>query len=267
MITDVSSHPIGVFDSGSGGLSILTAIHDLLPNESFVYIGDHAHNPYGDKPTAYIRERTAASISYLISRQVKLIVIACNTSTIAGIDWYRQQFPNVPIVGVVPVIKTAASLSKTRKFIVLSTEYTAKSDYQKKLITSFGSNCEIASLGSSLLVPLIEEGVVRGPRIETELSRILSGYIGSEHDVLVLGCTHYPFLKPVLHAMMGAGVQILDSGGAVARQVERILLERSETSKEKSPTSIYVTTGDAKVVSGIFSNLLQHEVSVKHIMV
>jgi glutamate racemase len=108
---------------------------------------------------------------------------------------------------------------------------------------------------------------VKGSRIETELSRILSPYIGSEYDVLVLGCTHYPFLKPVLHAMMGTGVQILDSGGAVARQVEHILLERGEISKEKSPTSIYVTTGDEKVVSEIFSNLLQHEVSVRHIMV
>ncbi len=264
---DISSHPIGVFDSGSGGLSILTTLQVVLPKESFLYIGDHAHNPYGDKTTEYIRERTAAAISYLVEHQVKLIVIACNTSTIAGIEWYRTQFPNVPIVGVVPVIKTAALESRTRKIIVLSTEYTAKSKYQKKLITEFGSDCEVTSLGSSILVPLIEQGIMNGPIIESELTRILSPYVGGEADVLVLGCTHYPFLKPVLRAIMGGGVQILDSGGAVARQVQHILHERGELSNEKLLEDAYLTTGDAVHVSALFSTLLQHEISVSHILV
>lgn len=267
MTSDIATHPIGVFDSGSGGLSILTALKELLPQESYIYFGDHAHGPYGDKSTEYIRERTTAAISWLISKQVKLIVIACNTSTIAGIEWYRKQFQNVPIVGVVPVIKTAARESKSRKFIVLSTEYTARSEYQKKLITEFGAECDVASIGSSVLVPLIEEGIVHGPRIESELTRILSPYLEGDNDVLVLGCTHYPFLKPVLHAMMGTGVQILDSGGAVARQVEHILHERGELSNNKESADAYMTTGDALHVSAIFSTLLQHEISVEHIMV
>ena len=267
MTSDISIHPIGVFDSGSGGLSILSSLRELLPHESFIYFGDHAHNPYGNKTTDYIRQRTASAIDYLLHQQVKLIVIACNTSTIAGIEWYRKTYPNVPIVGVVPVIKTAAKLSKSRNIIVLSTEYTAQSEYQKKLIEDFGSGCEIVSIGSSVLVPLIENGMVEGPKITSELYRILSAYKDSNVDVVVLGCTHYPFLKKTLHDMMGTGVEIIDSGGAVARQVEHILKERRECSSTAHPMVEYVTTGDATTVSKIFSKLVQHEISVKHIMV
>jgi glutamate racemase len=265
-MSELSNRPIGVFDSGSGGLSILESIRELLPGESYLYLGDHANIPYGNKSTDVIRERTARAIRFFISRHAKLVVIACNTSTIAGIDWYRSQFPDVPIVGVVPVIKTAAKISKTKHIIVLSTEYTAKSEYQKNLITQFADGCDVTSLGSAQLVPLIEQGKLGSAEIRNELAQLLTHYTSGVHDVLVLGCTHYPFLKPLLHAMIDTDTQILDSGGAVARQVQRILRDRSELSQSGGSTVEYYTTAsDVQPIQSVFSTLLKHDVTAEHI--
>ncbi len=262
------SNPIGVFDSGSGGLSILESIREILPHESYIYVGDHANNPYGDKKTEFIRERTVAVIQFFTERNAKLVVVACNTATIAGISWYREQFPGIPIVGVVPVIKTAASLSKTKQILVLSTEYTANSDYQKSLITQFGGDCAFQSLGSATLVPMIEKGIVDGPIVESELRSLLSNVSLKDFDVIVLGCTHYPFLKQALRAMIDKDAQILDSGGAVARQVHRILQERESVSgRESVGEVVYFTTGDSQSVQQVFSQLLKHDITVQHIVV
>lgn len=265
-MSETQNRPIGVFDSGSGGLSILESVRELLPNETYIYLGDHANIPYGNKPTEFIRERTVRAIHFFVSRHAKLVVIACNTSTIAGIDWYRSQFPDVPIVGVVPVIKTAASISKTKHIIVLSTEYTAKSEYQKNLITQFADGCDVTSLGSSLLVPLIEQGKLDSEEIRTELGNLLTHYKSGVHDVIVLGCTHYPFLKPLLRAMIDTDTQVLDSGGAVARQVQRILSDRSEVSQSAEATVEYFTTAtDVQPIRTVISTLLHHDVTAEHI--
>lgn len=262
----MNNNPIGVFDSGSGGLSIVKSIQTQLPNESLVYLGDHLYSPYGNKDTQFIRDRTLLAISYLIAQHVKIIVIACNTATIAGIDFFREQFPDVPIIGVVPVIKTAANLSKTKHFVVLSTEYTAKSDYQKNLISQYAADCQVHASGSSLLVPLIESGKVNGPEVEDELRRMLhhDDAAGGD-DVVVLGCTHYPFLSPVIRDIMGEDVPILDSGDAVARQVKRILEQRDGLAPEKQNTDIYVTTGDEIKVAHLFSVLLSKNIPIEHV--
>lgn len=265
-MSEIRNRPIGVFDSGSGGLSILESMRELLPGETYIYLGDHANIPYGNKSTEFIRERTVRAIQFFISRHAKLVVIACNTSTIAGIDWYRSKFPDVPIVGVVPVIKTAASISKTKHIIVLSTEYTAKSEYQKNLITQFADGCDVTALGSALLVSLIEQGKLRSAETITELQKLLTMYTPGVHDVIVLGCTHYPFLKPLLHAMIDTDTQVLDSGGAVARQVERILIERKEISQSAGMTVEYFTTAcDVQPIQILFSTLLHHDVTAEHI--
>jgi len=135
--------PIGIIDSGSGGLSIWKEITLLLPGESTVYIGDHAHLPYSEKTTEFIRNRVFKLIQYLVTIRAKLVVIACNTATVAGIDWYREQFPDIPIIGVVPVIKTAVEVTKTKHIAVLSTVYTANSSYQQKLISIYASKCRV----------------------------------------------------------------------------------------------------------------------------
>lgn len=255
--------PLGILDSGSGGLSIFQSVRQMLPGESVVYIGDHAHSPYGEKPPAYIKDRVVRLIDYLLSQESKLIIIACNTATVSGVDYFRQKFPQVPIVGVVPVVKTAANISKKRSFVVLSTSVTAKSPYQKKLIDEWASDCNVISIGSAKLVPLIEEGKLSGGEIQTELNNIFSAIPKGSFDVVALGCTHYPFIRSAIQNQVGADVAIIDSSNAVARQVDKILLDRSQTQHKNT----YVTTGDAQYVSNLFTKLLGEKIEVSHVQV
>ena len=195
---------------------------------------------------------------------MKLIAIACNAGTVAGIELYRATFPHIPIVGVVPVIKTAAALSNRKRFAVLSTRFTAKSPYQKHLIEEFAGGCIVYNLGCPNLVPLVEQGVVRGPAVETELRRILTPKILGDIDVIALGCTHYPFLTPAIRAIVGNDVTVLDSGGAVSRQVARILEHNGMKALTKKPMHIFYSTGTGTTYSVIASRLLHQKVHVEY---
>jgi glutamate racemase len=262
----MNTAPIGILDSGSGGLSVLLAIRQLLPSESCIYIGDHAYSPYGEKTTDVIRERVVKLISVLLSRGCKLIVIACNTATVAGIEYFRLQFPDMPIVGVVPVIKTASKLSQSRSFVVLSTNFTAESQYQKTLVNQWAADCTVTSLGSASLVPLIEAGKTEGPEIRDELRRVFLGVAANSYDVVVLGCTHYPFVKAAIADTVGPKVQIIDSADAVARQVARILESREDKTTETAVYE-YLTTGEPAIVEPLFRKLMREAIEVTHVEV
>lgn len=263
----MNTAPIGILDSGSGGLSVLLAIRALLPSESCIYIGDHAYSPYGEKTTEVIRQRVVKMIAALVARGSKLIVIACNTATVAGIDFFRAQFPDVPIVGVVPVIKTASERSKLRSFVVLSTNFTAESDYQKTLIAQWASDCHVTSLGSAVMVPLIEAGKMDGAEMRQELRRVFAGVSAGTYDIVVLGCTHYPFAKPSIAHVVGPDVQIIDSADAVARQVARILEARDAKTTSSTFVHQYMTTGNKTVVEPLFRTLMQEAIEVTHVEV
>lgn len=260
----MNASPIGMFDSGVGGLSILKAVRALLPSEFVFYVGDHANNPYGEKPSEFIRERGERIINFLLSKGCKLVVVACNTATIAGIDYFRQRFPTVPIVGVVPVVKTAANRSKNKCFIVLSTHFTAKSHYQRDLIHRWAGDCSVTSLGSSLLVPLIEKGDTNSKEVIGELSRLFARVKHTPYDVIALGCTHYLFVRPAIRAIVGDGIEIIDSGGAVARQVQHIVTVRNEASGGPGGETFY-TTGEAEDAQIVFQKLLGRNISVAHV--
>ncbi len=255
---------IGILDSGFGGLSVYQSIVALLPHESTLYIGDHAYLPYGEKSVHVIQQRVLALIRFLIGKNAKLIVIACNTGTVAGIELYRTTFPHVPIVGVVPVVKTAAAISKRRRFAVLSTRFTAESAYQKRLIKEFADGCTVYNFGCLNLVALVEQGMVKGPKIEKELRRILTDKILNDIDVIALGCTHYPFLMPAIRAIVGNDMTVLDSGGAVTRQVARILEHNGIKSKTKKSTHVFFSTGRGGDYSKIASLLLHQKVNVTY---
>jgi glutamate racemase len=264
----MSNKPIGVLDSGSGGLSILSSIHRLLPHESLIYLGDHAYIPYGNRSSDLVNARVVSVITFLLSKQVKLIVVACNTATVSGIDYYRSLFPNVPIVGVVPVIKTAAKITKTNHFLVLSTSHTAKSRYQKELIHKFAPLCDVTNVGSPRLVMLIENNDLDSSEVKHELQYLLQSFDPKKHDVIVLGCTHYPFLIHEIRAIVGKDIHILDSGDAVARQVGRILEHRNELcDKEHESTKLFFTTGEAMKVSIVLSRLMNADVNAKHVTI
>lgn len=257
--------PIGILDSGSGGMTIWKEIISLLPEESTVYIGDHFHMPYSKKTTQYIQKRVTDLIQFLLQKHVKILVIACNTATVAGIDIYRKKFSQVPIIGVVPVIKTAAGQSRTRRIAVLSTTYTSTSQYQEQLIQRFAPDCFVERIGSTQLVSLIEKGDLLGKEIFQELSTLLSTTVNDGIDVLVLGCTHYPFVRAQIRAIVGEDVAILDSGGAVARQAKRILEQESIRSSSHNPTHSFYTTGNATEVSRVASILLGKTITARHV--
>ena len=260
------NNPIGILDSGIGGLTIWREIERLLPNESILYIGDQAYQPYGGKSVYVIRQRVKRLISFLLRKDVKLIVIGCNTATVAGIDTYRTWFPAVPIIGVVPVVKTAASITKTKHVAVISTPYTASSSYQKRLIRSFANGCTIENIGVPDLAAIIEQGKTGGWGTAI-LHRYLDPIMKKNIDVLVLGCTHYPFIKETIQTVVGKGVAVIDSGGAVARHTARILDANKLRGREGKPYTVFYTTGNARNVTRIASKLIGEPITFIYVRV
>lgn len=249
--------PIGIMDSGLGGLSIWKSVVDMLPEESTVYVGDHKFIPYNSKNTSTIRDRVDAILTLFESMNCKLAVIACNTATVAGIETYRRIHKQFPIIGVVPVVKTAAAVSKKRRFAVLSTEYTARSKYQKDLIEKYASDCKVNNIGCPNLVGLVERGETDSDAIREELESILQPLKNEGIDVLALGCTHYAFLRQIITDIVGNDVSLLDSSGAVSRHAARIIHRNKNEHHTTSGKHRFLTTGDAKEVSRVATILMK----------
>lgn len=258
----MQNNPIGILDSGSGGLTVMAEIARTHPGESLLYFGDHKFLPYSEKSTKLIQSRVKKIIKFFIHRKVKLIVIACNTATVAGIDNYRKSFPEIPILGVVPVVKTAAKLSVSKRFAVLSTVYTASSDYQNNLIMKYASDCFVVNDGSKNLVGLIETGELNSPEVNNELEKILKPILKFNIDTLALGCTHFPFLKSKIQAIVGNKIRILDSAGAVNRQLDRIMEHNNLASGLTKGRIEYFTSGDDLKIRPVIERLLQKKVRV-----
>jgi len=263
-----NTHPIGIIDSGSGGLSIWQSIHGACPNESIVYLGDHRYLPYGSKSKTFIVSRIQCIIAYLLKNySCKLIIIACNSATVAGIGKYRKKFPDIPIVGVVPVIKTASEITKTGAIAVLATPFTTRSAYQRKLIERFADGKKVFSIGCPKLVSYIEKGVTEGPVIQKVLRKELKDIHVSHVDAVALGCTHYPFIKGEMAKILGSKIQLLDSGGAVARQTIRIMAADGIASTEKTVRDRFITTGDEQSISKIATILIHTPIVFAHITI
>ncbi|MDP1722633.1 MAG: glutamate racemase [Candidatus Gottesmanbacteria bacterium] len=252
--------PIGFLDSGLGGLTIWDEVRSQLPSESTIYIGDHEYQPYGKRRAPEIRRRVKRLIGFLLQKKVKMVVIACNTATVTGIDLYRRWYPRVPIIGVVPVVKTAVSLTKTKHIAVLSTPNTAGSTYQKRLITMYAGDCTVENIGIPDLATSIERGDTN-KAIEKIVRKYLDPVVLHTVDVIVLGCTHYPFIRPVIARLVGEKIRIIDSGAAVGRHVTRVLDQEQLRSVSHAPYTEFYTTGDAAQVSRVASGLLARALS------
>ena len=266
----MNNQPIGILDSGVGGLSIWKEIVKNLPHESTIYLADSINCPYGDRTEDEIYILAKRLVKFLLDKKVKLIVLACNTITVFCIDKLRIDFPNIPIVGTVPAVKTAAELTKSKKIGILSTEPTARSEYQKDLINKFAKGCFVINKGESKLVPYIEKGDTKSEKIKKILRDSLKEFLAKDVDVIALGCSHFPFLKDEIGEIMGDRVKILDSGEAIARQVKRVLINNNHLSLSNNPSHIFYTTGNAKEFSKVskkllgdkFGNLIQSSYSV-----
>ena len=253
----MKNQPIGIIDSGIGGLTVYQEIIKVLPNESVIYIGDSANTPYGAKQDEEIYHLAQRMIKFLIDKQVKLIVIACNTITVTCIERLRNQYLQLPIVGAVPVVKKAAERSQTKRIGILSTTRTATSDAQKALIEKFAHDCEVINAGTDDLVPLIEQGIVSGSRVEEKLEKILAVFQKADVDILALGCTHFPFLQKAIQTILGDNVQLLDSGAAIARQVQRILEHNELLTDANDSQQTFYTTGNQAHMSEMLTILVK----------
>ncbi len=239
------NNPIGIIDSGVGGLSIVSSLIKSLPHEFIIYLADSKNCPYGEKSPREIYKLTKIMVDFLLKRDIKLLVIACNTITVTCIDELRKDYPNLPIVGIVPVVKTAVEKTKSKKIGIFSTSVTANSSYQKDLIEKYVKDCSVLNLGSSTLVSLIEKLDFKG--IDMVLKKELLPFKDSNIDILALGCSHFPLIKDQIQKYLPE-VLILDSSNAVSRQVQRILKQNKTLSNSTNPSYNFYTTGDLKAL-------------------
>lgn len=255
-----ASCPIGVFDSGIGGLSVLQALNQELPRERFVYLADNAHAPYGEKSEAFIRQRTHAIANYLLDKHhIKALVVACNTATAAAIHELRARHPALPLVGLEPALKPALALSRTRRIGVMATRGTVASDKFARLLASVQNEAIFEVQACNGLALAIEQSTLpdQAKAAQAQIAQLLQTYtqamgrFGSapgEIDTLVLGCTHYVFVENDLRQLLGPHVQLVSTGEPVARQTHRLLaaagLLSTEIPNENLQPMRLLTTGD-----------------------
>ena len=262
----MDNRPIGLFDSGVGGLSIWRTIRKLLPDESMDFLADSGHVPYGEKSTTELCDLTSRITRFLLDRDAKLIVVACNTATVHAIGNLRQTFPETPFVGVVPVVKTLSSHTRTGTIAVLSTPATSSSDYLAGLIREFAPDKEVVNVGCDGLENMVEAGEVRTHAMTALLERHLAPVRASRADVVGLGCTHYPFLRHRIKNMLGPGVRVYDPSRPVARRVRQLLEQRDAFASNAHPRFRFYTTGDADLFGDVARKLLRTPVpQVEHI--
>lgn len=220
------SGPLGILDSGVGGLSVLPHIRDRLPTEHLIYFADQAHIPYGPRPAEEVRGFTAEITRFLLRRSAKLIVVACNTATAAALDHLRQAFPDVPFVGMEPAVKPAALTTRSGKVGVLATPSTLNSHRYAALMARYADGIQVFEDPCVGLVQQVEAGALDAPATRDLLHRVVDPMLAEGVDTLVLGCTHYPFIRPLLEAIAGDGVTIIDPAPAVARHTRFVLQQR-----------------------------------------
>jgi len=226
MLKPSQTIPIGIFDSGVGGLSVWEEVIKILPGHNFIYFADNAYSPYGPRPVNEVIERSRIVSEFLISKGAGIIVIACNTATSAAINSLRKTF-SVPFIGMEPAIKPAASLTKTGVVGVLATKGTLGGSLYNHTLNMFASNVDVVEMVGTGLVPMVESGKVEGQELDELLRKYIVPMVEKNADYIVLGCTHYPFLKEAIEKIAGKNVTIIDPAPAVARHLYKIAKEHN----------------------------------------
>lgn len=277
----ISSGAIGVFDSGVGGLSVLHHIRRTLPNERLIYVADSGHVPYGDKPASYIEKRSLTLTRFLIEQGADAIVIACNTATAAAAAILRSRF-DLPIVAMEPAVKPAVAATRSGVVGVLATVGTLESARFAALLERYGGAVEIVTQGCPGLVEQVEQGSLTGMQTRELIARYTAPLLARGADALILGCTHYPFLAPLIAEVVGPDIVLVDTGAAVARQLHSRI--QAELPARKAPvrpdlsTSLrakglvegcvdaqFWTSGDAVQASRIMSVLWGDDVAAQRL--
>lgn len=267
----MSNAPIGVFDSGVGGLTILKAIREHLPNENLLYVADSAYAPYGRLPKDILHKRCSHIARFFVDQGAKAMVIACNTATALMADWLRQEF-DIPIIAMEPAIKPAALATRTGRIGVFATDNTLNSERYKKLISDYAGDKKVFESSCDGFVELVESGDLSSVEAFQLVEKYLQPMIDEHIDVLVLGCTHYPFLAPLMRKISSQQVagnqdlQIIHTADAVSLHLTRVLAENSLLNFKDQEYVRYYTSGDITKAEQVMSILLQEEVTIQEII-
>lgn len=217
------NRPIGVFDSGVGGISVLRELVKIMPNENFIYFGDSKNAPYGVKSFEEVRALTMATADYLIQSDCKCLVIACNTATAAAVRYMRSVYMGVPVVGIEPALKPAVLATEGGLILVLATSVTLHEEKFHKLMGRYEKMADIRTLACPGIVEFVEKGIIDGPELNSYLKELLADYLDNPPDAIVLGCTHYPFVRAAINDVMNGKSLIFDGGEGTARQTKRLV--------------------------------------------
>jgi glutamate racemase len=259
----LADDPVGVFDSGLGGLSVTREIRQRLPHEDILYFADCAYCPYGIKSPEEIRLRSEVVVGSLIEAGVKTVVIACNTASAMAIAYLRKIFPEVPLIGLEPAVKPAVERTQVGKVGVLATPRTVAGERLRWLIETYAGGVAVHRVAATGLVELVEAGILDGPEVDAALKPLLDPMIEVGVDQAVLGCTHYPFLRGPIERYLGAGVEVIDSGAAIARRLEVVLDDRgTQRRRDAAGTIRFATSGDPAAVGPIATRLVGEPIEV-----
>ncbi|MCU0237500.1 MAG: glutamate racemase [Acidobacteria bacterium] len=263
---DGPTAPVGFFDSGVGGLTVLQAARRILPRENMLYFADSAHCPYGSKSADFVRGRALAVSGFLLERGAKAIVVACNSASEAALEFLRRSLPGLEFVGVEPAVKMAQRLSRNKKIGVLGTSLTLKGGRFSRLLENFSSGMEVYTQPVAGLVERIEAGGFADRRTRSILEKNLRPLLEKGIDTLVLGCTHYPVIKERIAALCGPRIEVIDTGEPVARQLRRRLLATGQLNPGPGPGRIdYFSSGDARAAAPVLRAIMADpELTVSH---
>ncbi len=222
---DKRMHPIGIFDSGVGGISVLRELVALMPEEDYIFFGDSRNAPYGTKALGEVQKLACASAEHLLAKGVKALVVACNTATSAAIQILRNRYPYMPVVGIEPALKPAVLSKEHPRILVMATPMTLREEKFHQLMMKYEEEAVIIPMPCPGLMEFVERGELCGPGIEKFLRDLFCAHLNKPVDCVVLGCTHYPFVRPVIQKMLGSGTAVFDGGKGTARETKRRLAE------------------------------------------
>lgn len=242
--------PVGVFDSGLGGISVLRELAELMPWENFIFYGDSKHAPYGTKALEEVQKLVCADAEYLIGQGVKALVVACNTATSAAIPILRKRYADMPVIGIEPALKPAVLAKDMPRVLVMATPMTLREEKFRQLMHRYEKYAEIFPLPCPGLVEFVERGELDSPELEQFLRELFAEYLVHPVDCVVLGCTHYPFVRSMIQKVLGEDVLVFDGGAGTARETQRRLAECDllNLSKERGRIVLQNSTGEEKML-------------------
>jgi len=261
-----AASPIGIYDSGVGGLTVLRAVRELLPHEDLLYFADQAKVPYGNRPLEEVRALAEGVTRYLMERGAKLIVVACNTASAAALKHLRALYPDFPFVGMEPAVKPAAEQTLSGKVGVLATPSTFQGEMYASVVERFAKDVQVFQATCPGMVRQIEKGYLSTPKTRMILEEALKPMLKEGADTLVMGCTHFPFVIPLIREIAGEDVRVIDPAPAVARQVKRVLeaggLLRASDSVGKT---VFLTSAEAGKLEALLPKLLGMDSAVRRL--